>query len=178
MLLAVSFEICIIIINHNKLKPRNLKQFVPKVILLTACMFYNLQGMKAQNSNAMKNKTSDIEVITKILENNYFKGIYEGDVVLLGSAFNPGTLLFGDIKGEPYAKTLDQYLDGVKNRQSPKDSGKPFKGEILSLHIVNSIAVVEARVRMYDFIYHDILSFHKINGQWLIVNKMLTDTNQ
>jgi hypothetical protein len=160
------------------LKSQDLKQFVPKVILLTVCMLYNLQGMKAQNSNTMKNQTSDIEAITKVLENNYFKGIYEGNVDLLGNAFHSETLLFGDIKGVPYAKTLDQYLDGVKNRQSPKDSGKPFKGEILSLHIVNSIAVVEARVRMYDFIYHDILSFHKINGQWLIVNKMLTDTNQ
>ncbi|MBC7846356.1 MAG: nuclear transport factor 2 family protein [Flavobacterium sp.] len=141
-------------------------------------MLYNFQSMKAQNSNTMKNQNSDTETITKVMEDNYFKGIYVGDVDLLGNAFHPETLLFGDIKGVPYAKTLEQYLYGVKNRQSPKDSGKPFKGEILSLHIVNSIAVVEARVRMYDFIYYDILSFHKINGQWVIVNKMLTDTNQ
>lgn len=177
MLRTISFEICIVIINHNKLKLRNLKQFVPKLILLTVCMFSNLQGMKAQNSNTMKSQISDIEAITKVLENNYFKGIYDGDVYLLSSAFHPEALLFGDIKGVPYAKTLEQYLDGVKNRQSPKDSGKPFEGDILSLHIVNSIAAVEVMVRMYDFIYHDILSFHKINGQWLIVNKMLTDTN-
>ncbi len=152
-------------------------KYVSKVILLTAYMLYNLQGVQAQNLQKMKNQ-QDTTAIAEVLENYYFKGIYEGDVVLLANAFNPGTLLFGDIKGEPYAKTLDQYLEGVRNRQSPKDSGKPFKGEILSLHIVNSIAVVEARVRMYDFIYHDILSFHKINGHWLIVNKMLTDTNQ
>lgn len=148
-----------------------------KTILLIAFMLCTLQGIKAQKNNTMKNQASDIESITKVLESNYFKGIYEGDVDLLGKAFHPETLLFGDIKGVPYAKTVEQYLDGVKNRQSPKDSGKPFKGEILSLHIVNSIAVAEAKVVMYDFIYHDILSFHKINGQWLIVNKMLTDTN-
>ncbi len=160
-----------------KVKPQNLKSFVPKVILVTAFLLNNLQGMKAQNNNTMKNQNSDTVAITKVVEDHYFKGIYEGDVDLLGSAFHPESLLFGDIKGVPYAKTIEQYLEGVKNRQSPKDSGKPFKGEILSLHIVNSIAVVEAKVRMYDFIYHDILSFHKINGQWLIVNKMLTDTN-
>lgn len=159
------------------MKPQNLKSFVPKAILLTVFMLHNLQVMKAQNSNIMKNQTSDTVAITKVLEDHYFKGIYEGDVDLLGSAFHPETLLFGDIKGTPYAKTLEQYLEGVKNRQSPKDSGKPFKGEILSLHIVNSIAIAEAKVVMYDFIYYDILSFHKINGQWLIVNKMLTDTN-
>ena len=148
-----------------------------KTVLLTAFMLWSLQGMKAQNAIKMENQ-AEAATITNVIENNYFKGIYEGNVDLLGSAFHPEALLFGDIKGVPYAKTLGQYLDGVKNRQSPKDSGKPFKGEILSLHIVNSIAVVEAKVRMYDFIYHDIPSFHKINGQWLIVNKMLTDTNQ
>lgn len=137
-----------------------------------------MTGLKAQNTTLMENQQADAMAITAVLENNYFKGIYEGDTALLGAAFHPGTLLFGDIKGIPYAKTLHQYLEGVQNRQSPKDSGKPFKGEILSIHIVNSIAVAEAKVRMYDFIYHDILSFHKMDGKWLIVHKMLTDTNQ
>ncbi|MGH2664754.1 nuclear transport factor 2 family protein [Flavobacterium sp.] len=149
-----------------------------KPIVLIAVWFFSLTGLTAQNTTTMENQKTDVLAISAALENNYFEGIYEGDTALLGAIFNPGTLLFGDIKGVPYAKTVDQYLDGVKNRQSPKDSGKPFKGEILSLHIVNSIAVAEARVRMYDFVYHDFLSFHKINGKWLIVNKMLTDTNQ
>lgn len=158
------------------MKPNNSK-LISKVTLLIVFILYNFQSIKAQNNNIMRNQISDTEAIEKVLEDNYFKGIFEGNIDILGSAFHPETLLFGDIKGVPYAKTLEQYLEGVKNRQSPKDSGKPFKGEILSLHIVNSIAVAEAKVIMYDFIYHDILSFHKINGEWLIVNKMLTDTN-
>ncbi|WP_276381145.1 nuclear transport factor 2 family protein [Flavobacterium sp. H4147] len=118
-----------------------------------------------------------VKVITNAIENYYFKGIYEGDEMLLGSIFQPGTFLFGDVKNQPYFKTVDLYLDGVKNRQSPKDSGKPFKGEIIDIRVVNSIAVAELNVKMYDFNYRDFLSFHKINGQWLIVNKMLTDVS-
>jgi hypothetical protein len=148
-----------------------------KAIVIIALLSLNITGIKAQNTSIMENQ-QDQKSITAVLERNYFGGIYNGDVELLGAAFQPDALLFGDIKGVPYAKTLEQYLDGVKNRQSPENSGKPFQAEILSLHVVNSIAVVEARVKMYDFIYHDILSFHKIEGQWLIVNKMLTDTNQ
>jgi putative lumazine-binding protein len=154
----------------------HLKPFVPKTIVITVFMLYSLHGMKAQNSHTMKNQSPDTEAITKVLETNYFNGIYEGDVDLLGNGFHPETLLFGDVNGVPYAKTLAQYLYGVKNRQSPKDSGKPFKGEIVSLRIVNSIAIAEVSVQMYDFLYRDLLSFHKINGQWLIVNKLLTDT--
>jgi len=120
----------------------------------------------------------DSAAIAQALENIYFKGIYEGDVNLLRGVYYEGTLLFGDVKGQPYAKTLQQYLDGVANRQSPKDSGKPFKGEIVSIRVVNSIAVVEARVKMYDFNYHEFLSFHKLDGKWLIVNKMISDVNE
>ena len=140
-------------------------------------MLWNLQGIKAQNKITMENQ-EDVAAIKNAIENNYFKGIYEGDVRILGSIFYPGTLVYGDVKGQPYFKTVDLYLDGVKNRQSPKDSGKPYKGEILDIRVVNSIAVAEINLKMYDFNYRDFLSFHKINGKWLIVNKMLTDLSQ
>jgi hypothetical protein len=146
-----------------------------KTILLTVFMLLTLQGIKAQNNQKMETIEKDKTSIVQALEKYYFGGLYDGDVNVVKQIFNEGTLLFGDIKGQPYAKTLDQYLDGVKNRQSPKDSGKEFKGEIISIKVVNSIAVAEVKVKMYDFNYYDILSFHKINGKWLIVNKMLTD---
>ena len=113
-----------------------------------------------------------------VLENDYFKGIYEGDLEKLGRVYHPGTLLFGDVKGQPYAKTLAQYLEGVKNRQSPRESGQPFKGEILNIQVVNSIASAEVKVKMYTFHYHEFLSFHRIDGKWLLVNKMMSDTSE
>src|SRR3954471_7389879 len=125
----------------------------------------------------MENLKEDNAAIVRVLD-NYLKAIYEGDVTLLASTFHPGTLLFGDVKGQPYAKTLEVYLDGVKNRQSPKDSGKPFKGAILNIKAVNSIAIAEVTVKMYDFDYHEFLSFHRIDGKWFIVNKMISDTNK
>jgi len=92
----------------------------------------------------METQQADSSAIVQALDSYYFNGIYEGDVNTLAKIFNPGTLLFGDVKGQPYAKTLDQYLDGVAHRQSPKDSGKPFKGEIISIKVVNSIAIARS----------------------------------
>src|SRR5258708_25340380 len=126
----------------------------------------------------MESQQKDSTAIAQTLETTYFQGIYTGDVNALSQIYHPGTLLFGDVKGQPYAKTLAQYLDGVKNRQSPKDSGKPFKGEVLNIRVMNSIAVAEVKVKMYDFNYHEFLSFHKIDGKWLIVNKMISDVNE
>jgi len=125
----------------------------------------------------MENNQHDILAIHQVLEECYFQGIYEGNLDKLGRVFNHSALLFGDVKGQPYAKTLDQYLEGVKNRQSPKDSGKPFKGTILSVNMVNSIAIAKVHVKMYEFNYDDFLSFHKIDGRWVIVNKMMTDVS-
>jgi len=124
----------------------------------------------------MKNDQQSKAAITRTLEDYYFKGIYEGDVDLLNRVFNKGTLLFGDVKGQPYAKSLDQYLDGVAHRQSPKDSGKPFDGTIISIEVVNTIAIANVHVKMYEFNYDEFLSFHKIDGKWFIVNKMISDS--
>ena len=148
-----------------------------KTLFLTALLSWRLLDVKAQNLKKMETlQKEDSLAISEKLENSYFKGIYEGDINTLKTVYYPGTLLFGDVKGQPYKKNLAEYLDGVANRQSPKDSGKPFKGEIISVKVVNSIAIAEVKVTMYDFIYHEFLSFHKMDGQWLLVNKMISDT--
>src|SRR5580692_4588801 len=153
-----------------------------KLFLFSSFLFIALTSVAHQPStkNAMdiKNYSTDSADITSILNEAYFKGIYEGDVNLLGSIFYSGALLFGDAAGKPYFKTIAQYLDGVGHRQSPKDSGKPFKGEILSVEVINSIAMAKVNVRMYDFNYFELLSFHKLDGKWVIVNKMISDVGQ
>ena len=145
-----------------------------KTLFLAAFLSCTLLVLKAQNLKKMET-TQDSLTITRALEDYYFKGIYEGDINTLGNILNPGTLLFGDVKEQPYAKTLGQYLDGVAHRQSPKDSGKPFEGTIISVDVVNSIAIARVQVKMYEFNYDEFLSFHKINNRWMIVNKMITD---
>ncbi len=146
-----------------------------KALLLIGILFSILHASEAQNLTKMENDQHDSLAIAKAIENYYFKGIYEGDVNALAKIFNPGTLLFGDVNGQPYAKTLNQYLEGVRNRQSPKDSGKPFKGTIISVDVINSIAIAKVHVKMYEFNYDEFLSFHKIDNRWLIVNKMISD---
>lgn len=160
------------------MKMKIMKAFVLSMFLISGGGILFAQSPEAnskpQNIKVMENSKQDSLAITHVLD-SYFKGIYEGDVALLGSTFYGATLLFGDVKGEPYFKTLDLYLDGVKNRKSPKDSGQPFKGDVISIRSFNSIAMAEVTVKMYSFNYHELLSFHKIDGKWQIVNKMITD---
>ena len=99
-----------------------------KTLLFTTFLSCTMLVLKAQNSNKMETKQQDSLAIAQALEQYYFKGIYEGDINTLNNVYNPGTLVFGDVKGESYAKTLDQYLDGVKNRQSVKIPANLLKG--------------------------------------------------
>jgi len=124
----------------------------------------------------MDKNQEDTLAIARALEAYYFKGIYDGDVSLLRKVLHQGTLLFGDVKGAPYAKSLEVYLEVVKNRRSPKDSERPFVGTIRSIEDINSIALAKVNVKMYDFNYEEFLSFHKIDNEWMIVNKMMSDT--
>jgi Putative lumazine-binding len=153
-----------------------------KSLIVSLTIFITLTAAVGRPSEQiawqMEDHSSDSTDIAHILTDNYFKGIYEGDINLLSGVYYTGTLLFGEVAGKPYFKTLAQYLDGVKNRQSPKDSGKPFKSEIISIEIIQSIAIAKVRVKMYDFNYHEFLSFHKLDGKWLIVNKMISDVNE
>jgi hypothetical protein len=122
----------------------------------------------------MINQQTDVAAIRQALEDYYFNGSYEGDVHKLKHIFHQNALLFGDVQGAPYAKTFPEWLDVVANRQSPKDSGKPFKGDILDIRVINSVAIAEVNVQAYDMLYHDFLSLHRMKGNWMIVNKIMS----
>jgi hypothetical protein len=121
----------------------------------------------------MKDTSEESLAIKEPLE-TYFRGIYEGSAGMLHGIYDPHTLLFCDLEGQPRTKTLVLYLNGVAHRQSPRESGKPFKAEILSVYVVNSIAIGRVQVNMHDSNFEELLSLHKTDGRWLIVNKMVT----
>lgn len=145
-----------------------------KIILIIAWLFSFPLNSHAQKINTMKNGTEETAIKTA-LEQYYFKGIFEGNTALLKEVFFKEALLFGDIKGVPYYKTAVQYIEGVGGRVSPEKAGAPFHPEIISIDVINSIAAVKLNVKMYDYNYYNFITFHKINGKWLIVNKTLTD---
>ncbi|WP_228424251.1 nuclear transport factor 2 family protein [Chryseobacterium geocarposphaerae] len=123
----------------------------------------------------MKTYKTEEATIKNAIEQLYLKGIYEGNTELLKEIFHKDALLFGDIKGVPYYKTAIQYIEGVGSRVSPEKSGKDFKPTIISIDVINTIATAKLNVKMYDFNYYNFITFHKIDGKWLIVNKTLTD---
>ncbi len=108
-----------------------------KLVLIIAWLFSFPLNSHAQNIKDMKtNPTSEAE-IRNVIENYYFKGIYEGNTELLKKVFYKEALLFGDIDGAAYFKTAEQYIEGVGSRVSPEKSGKDFKALIVNKTLTN-----------------------------------------
>ncbi|WP_289659024.1 nuclear transport factor 2 family protein [Flavobacterium panacagri] len=122
--------------------------------------------------NSAVNEALIIDLLT-----NYFNGIYNGDVPLLQSVFHPQAIIGFDIKGDTHFKTINQYLEGVKNRKSPHELGEEFKMKILSLDIINNTAVAKVQVPIFEFDYYDLLSLIVVDGKWVISNKLATKVN-
>lgn len=105
---------------------------------------------------------------------DYFEGIFKGDVDKLEKCFHENAYLYGDIKGLDYLKSKSAYIDGVKNRQSPKVLGEECKMGIIGIDILGKAAMAKLHVPFSGYNYYDYLSLAKIAAEWKIVNKVFT----
>lgn len=110
----------------------------------------------------------------KSIISHYFQGIYNGDAEKLESVFHPQALLFGDIKGDPYFKTVSDYIYGVRNRKSPKGLGEDFQMKIIGIEVLGNTAIAKLHVPMLGYNYYDFLSLSMVDEEWKIVNKLFT----
>ena len=120
---------------------------------------------------------SNIQELQNVIR-NYFEGIFYGDVDKLESCFTNNAIIYGDIHSVPYEKNIGEYLEGVKNRQSPSDLKEAFKMETVGVDIMGNVAMVKLHVPMLGFNYYDYLSLTKIDENWKIVNKIFTHVGE
>lgn len=113
---------------------------------------------------------SDFASITALID-KYFLGLHHGDVSVLKSIFHPDTWL----KAPGSRRSLTQWLNDVKNRDTPLQLANPFRFKILAIDIVQDQAMVKVDCPLFNFRYVDFLGLLKEQGQWRIVTKMYTD---
>ena len=75
----------------------------------------------------------------------------------------------------PYKKNKAEYIDGVKNRQSPNELDEVFKMETIGIEILGNVAMAKVHLPMLGYNYYDYLSLIKIDNDWKIVNKIFSN---
>ena len=117
---------------------------------------------------------SDHEAVLAAVD-AYCKGVFRGDIALLRSVFHPNAALFAEVRGQPYYKPLDEYLSVVATRDSPEALGEAFLMRPVSVEVTHEIAFAKVHCPMLGYHYTDYLSFVRLEGRWVIVNKLFTD---
>ena len=115
-------------------------------------------------------KTAQVSEVVQ----NYFEGIYHGNVEQLRGSFAETAYIYGDVKGQEYAKSIEDYLAGVAGRKSPKELGENFEMEITGISFIGNNAMVNAHLPMLGYNYYDYLLLSVVNDEWKIVGKIFS----
>lgn len=117
---------------------------------------------------ASMSKTENAPLVAVIQD--YFDGLYEGDIEKLTRIFHEDTYL----KGNQFRSSRDQWLAAVATRAVPSEQGMAYGFEILSMDIEGDMAMVKLEVPLLAAHFIDYLGLLKEDGEWKIVNKMFT----
>jgi hypothetical protein len=102
----------------------------------------------------------------------YFDLIHAADVSTFDSIFRPTAQLHGLRKGQMLMLTASEYKEMLAGGPSPKSKGAPREEQILLVDFASATqALVKVRVRSDEFVYVDYLSYHFLDGDWMISAK-------
>ena len=102
----------------------------------------------------------------------YFNLMYDCDVSHFDHVFASTAQLHGLREGQMNCWPAAQYKQVLAGRTSPKTLGAPRDEQILLLDFSSaSQALAKVRVQINDMVFVDYLSYHKIEGRWLVTSK-------
>ena len=119
--------------------------------------------------------TANEEAVRKVMK-NYIEGTFEGDIDKLEACFHPDAVMNGYLKGELLIGTTGPFLKDVSSKPSMASRGIPYKGEIVSIEIMDRIASATIRETGYEGGLSFLNFFHLVYAEaiWKIFSKTFT----
>ena len=116
------------------------------------------------NQSAMRSLNQAIQ--------QYFDLMYDGDTARFDRVFRSTAQLHGFREGQMSMWPAPQYKEILAGRPSPKSLNAPREEEILLVDFASATqAFVKVRVRINAAVFVDYLTYHRIDGEWLITSK-------
>ena len=106
------------------------------------------------------------------LVQDYFLGMYEGDVERLRRIFHPQCWLFGENPRGSHAFPVAGFIDQIASEPVPEAEGEPFDMHLVSTDRTGSVAVAKVSVRYQGRRFTDYLTLQKAADGWRIVGKL------
>lgn len=119
----------------------------------------------------MTQDSADTDLIKQAI-NHYREGLRNSSGESLRQAFHPQAAVIGIQEGKFFYNTTDQFVDHVGSSPSPASTGEDFSVDILSIDQTGEAATVKVACNIYGYKYTDYLSLLKVEGSWIIMNKV------
>jgi hypothetical protein len=116
----------------------------------------------------------DVACMTSLMQalQKYLDLMYDCDTSRFDDVFYPSVHLHGFRDGKMVAWSAATYRDILSKRQSPKSTNAAREDEILLIDFASSTqALVKVRVSISAMVFVDHLTWHRIDGNWLITSK-------
>lgn len=102
----------------------------------------------------------------------YFDLMYDSDVTRFDRVFRASAQLHGFRAGEMTMWPAATFKEIIAGRPSPKSQNAPRQEEILLVDFASTDqALAKVRVRINAVVFVDYLTYHRIDGDWLITSK-------
>ena len=113
----------------------------------------------------------NVEKLTAAVQ-RYFDLMYDGDTSRFDRVFRTSAQLHGFREGKMTMWSAPAYKEVLEGRPSPKSLRAPREEEILMLDFASPTqALAKVRVRINASVYVDYLTYHLVDGEWLITAK-------
>jgi hypothetical protein len=102
----------------------------------------------------------------------YFDLMYDCDTSRFGEVFAPSVQLHGFRDGKMMVWPAPIYRDILDQRQPPKSLNAARTDEILLIDFASATqALTKVRLKIHAMVFVDYLTWHRIDGKWLITSK-------
>ena len=113
----------------------------------------------------------DVSGLTDAVQ-SYFDLMYDSDVTRFDRVFRSTAQLHGFREGQMTMWPAATFKEIIAGRPSPKSHNAPREEEILLIDFASADqALVKVRVRINAVVFVDHLTYHRIDGDWLITAK-------
>src|SRR5262245_21536994 len=122
-------------------------------------------------TSASRDGRIDTACLTTLMEavQRYFDLMYDCDTSRFEDVFCTTVRLHGFLDGEVRAWSAEVYKDILNRRQSPESQNAPREDDILLVDFASTTqALTKVRVRISSMLFIDHLTWHRIDGKWLI----------
>jgi hypothetical protein len=114
---------------------------------------------------------NEIQAIASAVD-GYFDLMYDADDRRFPEVFHDACLVHGLREGKLAAWSASEFRAMMRGRSSPAAMKSPREQEILSIEqTAPDLATAKVRVRIGQTGFLDCLTFHRIDGKWLVTSK-------